>query len=1132
MATQTVTLRLVAENGQLVGTVRAARKEVDQLGVDADRAGVVAERGFHRASRSAGTMSQLLSQARQQVVALAASYGAIRSAQAIVRIADQYANLNGRLRLVTDGTEGLQRAQRELFAIAQSTSSAYSDIATLYARSAQNTEQLSASQEQLLRFTTLTAQAFKISGASTEEQSGAIRQLTQALASGVFRGEEFNSVAEQGPRILQALQTALGKTRGELRQMAEDGQLTSKLVLDALLSQAPAIEREFSQLPRTVGRALTELRNEIEQAVAQADVTPLVESIDELKETLNDPTVQQGLINLSGGMVKLTEWAARAAGAVADVGVSIGETAAIYSSNSNQAALDRYVNGLSVLRGLAQIGDFAADVGGALLPGSSRLTEGSPLTDLVDQQFADLNRSLRDTKAVAGGVAAAVAPIFESINRITGAANQLTPALTAAGNGLLIFRDGAPAVVEGSKQAQAAIDKLREQVALYGAVTNVEKARAAIAAGLYGAINAQQQAEILGLAQTLDAKQQQLKLDEERRRAAERLAEANQRLLESLRQDAQTPLDQYQARIAEINRGVALGLKPDEAGTLMRQAMDAYIGALHAGGEAATDEAQRIAERIREALVLEARDYAISFGLELDEFDVQNLADQFDLLNDIPQMFEGIGDAGEQAIERITKAAKAFAVAGKASGEQAFGAYLEGAALSLQSVQGFTRAGSQEFERLGIVIQGLQVAQGILAVINAMSTGDPYTALARAAAVAAAVASLGVSVGGSFAGGSSSAATTSTGNANLGTGSVLGDATARSESIARSIEHLEALEEDGLNVARSMLITLRSIDAGVRNAAAGIARNVYLTGSVTGARVGGLGSDPVLDQDSLTAQLFGSHRGLLDVIGDYIGQEIGGVVGSLLTSLPNLDLAGNLVRELLGNIGDFRQIKDTGLLISTAQTLADAITNGLLASFYTTIREGENDIFGGDHNVRIRDVLTPLTDGLQTSFDQIVQGIGETALDAAVRLGVVRDQALAALADVSFADLGIDRISFDQLSGEELEEAIAAVFSTIGDRVAETILPSIIEFQRNGEGAYQTLLRVATQTAYAQQAFDALGISLETWTGATQFMIQTFERDGERFAVAFANYVMRPLSELETAEVVQRLTDLAGGSWT
>lgn len=181
-------------------------------------------------------------------------------AAGLAHTADEYTNLAARIRLVSTSNEQAGTTFKSVIAVANETGQRIASTAELYTRMARSLKG-SATQTELLQVTSVINKAAIVSGATAEESSNAIIQLSQGLASGTLRGEEFNSVAEQMPRIMEMLQTSLGKTRGELRAMAEQGLLTTDVVFKALKDGAADIDREFSQMPLTIGRAATEMAN-------------------------------------------------------------------------------------------------------------------------------------------------------------------------------------------------------------------------------------------------------------------------------------------------------------------------------------------------------------------------------------------------------------------------------------------------------------------------------------------------------------------------------------------------------------------------------------------------------------------------------------------------------------------------------------------------------------------------------------------------------------------------------------------------------------------------------------------------------------------------------------------------------
>lgn len=203
-----------------------------------------------------------------------AAYGGnlvTQAARQVADVADQYNNLAARVKLVTGEGEAFQGAFQGVFDIATRTGSAVETVGTLFTKVAQAGKALNLSQQQSLALTETITQAVALSGETADASDAAIRQLIQGLQSGVLRGEEFNSVMEQSPRLARALADGLGVTTGQLRQLANQGELTSDTVIRALQGQAAAIQQEFASLPPTVGRALQNLSTEWTRYVGETD---------------------------------------------------------------------------------------------------------------------------------------------------------------------------------------------------------------------------------------------------------------------------------------------------------------------------------------------------------------------------------------------------------------------------------------------------------------------------------------------------------------------------------------------------------------------------------------------------------------------------------------------------------------------------------------------------------------------------------------------------------------------------------------------------------------------------------------------------------------------------------------------
>jgi len=256
---------------------------------------------------------------------LSAITGAIRG---VANAADSYNLMNARLKLATGSQEEFNTAQSELRRIAIATQTPLESLATLYGRISRPLKEAGRSQSDILKVTEAVATSFRVSGASAVEAENGVIQFAQALGSGALRGDEFNSVAEQAPRLMQALATSIGVPVGALKEMAAQGLLTADVVTDALVSQLDVLRREAESLPETVGGAMTALSDRWTAAVGQADVQPLIDAINELGDTLSDPVVIDNLVMLASALATLAGTAVDGASEFVDLGKRIAFIAA------------------------------------------------------------------------------------------------------------------------------------------------------------------------------------------------------------------------------------------------------------------------------------------------------------------------------------------------------------------------------------------------------------------------------------------------------------------------------------------------------------------------------------------------------------------------------------------------------------------------------------------------------------------------------------------------------------------------------------------------------------------------------------------------------------------------------------
>lgn len=232
---------------------------------------LAARRSIEQQGKAYSSLADIANKARNVMAVAFAGYGITEAVGAVIKTADAMTELNARLRLVTQSSAELKQVQMDLFRVSQSSGTSIKDNSEIYFGLARATKTLGTSQKELIFLTEGLGKAAIVSGASTQSFKAAMFQLRQALESGVLRGQEFNSISEQAPRVLQAIGEGLGKTTGELRKMAGEGQLTTDVVLPALMKGLQSVNKEFDSLPTTVSRATMMVENSFSMLVARAN---------------------------------------------------------------------------------------------------------------------------------------------------------------------------------------------------------------------------------------------------------------------------------------------------------------------------------------------------------------------------------------------------------------------------------------------------------------------------------------------------------------------------------------------------------------------------------------------------------------------------------------------------------------------------------------------------------------------------------------------------------------------------------------------------------------------------------------------------------------------------------------------
>ncbi|WP_420937912.1 tape measure protein [Acinetobacter sp. AS5] len=205
------------------------------------------------------------------LVAAMAAVGVGVSVKGLADAADSYTNLSARINIATKDGGNFTSAMAGVHQVALATNSSLDATAGLFTKVNDVGKQMGLTQEQSLDLVKTINMAIQTGGGSAQASEAAITQFTQALQSGVLRGDEFNSIMEQAPGISKALAQSLGVTTGELRKMAENGELSAEKVIKALQSQSAAIEADYAKFPTTIGNALQRIQTQWQILIGTMD---------------------------------------------------------------------------------------------------------------------------------------------------------------------------------------------------------------------------------------------------------------------------------------------------------------------------------------------------------------------------------------------------------------------------------------------------------------------------------------------------------------------------------------------------------------------------------------------------------------------------------------------------------------------------------------------------------------------------------------------------------------------------------------------------------------------------------------------------------------------------------------------
>ncbi len=426
--------------------------------------------------RALAEVTSQINTAKASALGMAGAFAGAFATGHLISLADEWSSVNARLKQASQSSDDFTESQRALMDISQRTGTAFSDNASLFARSAASMREYGYRSEEVLKVTEAISTGLKLSGASSAEASSVITQFSQALAQGVLRGEEFNSVNESGDRVIRALAAGMGVARKDLKAMADDGKLTADKVVPALISQLGTLRDEYAAMPDTVSSSATKVENAFMAWVGGA----------------NDASgATKTLTGIMNGVANNIDTVATAAGALVAIGVaryfgnmasSAGSaTAGLITAARNEVALaEAQLRGTQIATARARAALYRAQQ-------AVMAARGTEKQAAAEAKLATAQASL--TRNIAARTAAQA-----TLNNVTSVSSRLL-------SGALGLVGGVPGLVmlgaaawytmyqnqeqarESARQYAATIDEIRQKtsaMSLPEAADNEEKTRQAL----------------------------------------------------------------------------------------------------------------------------------------------------------------------------------------------------------------------------------------------------------------------------------------------------------------------------------------------------------------------------------------------------------------------------------------------------------------------------------------------------------------------------------------------------------------------------------------------------------------------------------------------------------------------------
>jgi len=1093
------------------------------LGFKADTRGLsVAQRELDKtANAGARTDSKMttLEKTLGAVGGAIAALGVTAAASKIIQYADSWSNLNTQLRQVTESEKDLISVREQLLQVSRDTRIELGTTVGLYAEMTRGTSEMNISSEKMVSITKTLNNLFLAGGKPLSEMTGAIRQLNQGFASGVLRGDEFNSVAEGAPKILDAMSAKLNMTRGELREFAATGGITAQVMVEALTDY----ERTAQKLADTV-----KLTFEQNLGLATTNITEFVGSSNSLTDAVDI---------LGSSIVDFTENLDGAVNAVGAAGAVI--------ALSLTPAMTKYTASM-IAAGVANI---------------TAVPKVTGMSAALGVQAKQLTMT-----------AVAARTLGAAFNLMLGPVGIAVIALGAAATAFNMTKDS---MDEASKSADKHAERIKGLSKTYELMTKEQLGNAYVSAMQKANSLDLKRVEILD--KIAEAKKKEAEYDsrmgDSRSRATNAYTKQIAQLEESLK-TVESESSSVAEKIALMNEQFENGITSLSGWKeVVTESSNLMIGSFVKTLLALEDERKQleltsdeyeiyalkqklIAEKYSPdmiAAIIKQKEAIIATRNEMKSaaesgMDFNNLTNQVEdfggawtrtgnivvdafgnmsdaisdyssRMTDIGRLQEKIdkerakGGADNAALDKLQMKLNDERVSAEIDGYQslasgaasmfsektaaakAFNAInqvlaVAEIALSYQKIS----AGTAETAAHVANETTKQGANALTAITSAFAAPFPIN-FATGAAMIGIMASL---LGGSFgSGGGGSYELPKEG----GTGSVLGDSSAQSGSIGNSMDEFSDIQIDQLAELRGIRAALNGLNSGIERLASQFAMGLDFGDSGYGGQLG------TISEKNLPS-LLKKMPSFVDPILKFADDILGGIIGSFSSKK--------------------KKLVDSGISFMSQTLGAVLSSDDLAAEMYQVVETTKKKFWGLSKKTSTSTETSDIESSITQQMANIFGFIGESVLGAAESLlGESSDfsEKLAAFT------IDIGDISFKDKTGDEIQAELEAIFSQQADLIAEYLVPSISEYQKVGEGAFETLQRVAYEQAVFNDALGNIGISLSDLSSLMQIEVSqaiiSLIGGVEEFASLTNSYFENFYSESEQLSMLESsLTDV------